>query len=95
MKNRKTRIWAGICLAMLFGLSQTRAQQPVAGSGPGIGPICIYACGQDHSGFVIKSYQGKSKCLDYTPGIIGSPIFLNDCANSHVIMVEETKRRPP
>jgi hypothetical protein len=36
----------------------------------------------------VCSYEGSSRCLD-TPGVAGSPIFINDCAKSHLIVVEE------
>lgn len=39
--------------------------------------------------FNIKSYQGSSWCLDYSPGKGGSPIFLNNCAKAHPVTVED------
>jgi hypothetical protein len=39
--------------------------------------------------FSVQSYQGKNRCLDYTPDKTGSPIFINDCSKSHPITVEE------
>jgi hypothetical protein len=40
--------------------------------------------------YVVHSYQGQARCLDYTPEVSGSPIFINDCSQSHPIIVEET-----
>lgn len=40
--------------------------------------------------FVIHSYEGKSRCLDYTPGVAGSAVFLNDCEAAHPVIVEES-----
>jgi len=37
----------------------------------------------------VRSYQGRTRCLDYTPEKTGSPIVINDCAKSHPIVVEE------
>ena len=39
--------------------------------------------------FLVRSYQGKVSCLDYSPEVTGSPIFINDCAIAHSIRVEE------
>lgn len=41
------------------------------------------------SGFLIKSYQGSTWCIDYTPEKAGSPIFLNKCADAHPVVVED------
>ncbi len=51
--------------------------------------ICITLCGGSPPEFLIQSYQGTKRCLDYTPELTGSPIFLNDCALSHPVIVEE------
>src|SRR5262249_28476662 len=37
----------------------------------------------------VHSYQGRSRCLDYTPETTGSPIFINDCQLAHPIVVQE------
>jgi hypothetical protein len=47
------------------------------------------ACENCTKTYQIKSYQGQNRCLDYTPGITGSPIVINDCAQAHPISVEE------
>ena len=39
--------------------------------------------------FVVYSYQGKQRCLDYTPEKVESPIFINSCSSAHPIIVEE------
>jgi VCBS repeat protein len=39
--------------------------------------------------FTIQSYQGRFRCLDYTPGSVGSQVFINDCKLAHPIVVEE------
>src|SRR5215470_12659867 len=50
--------------------------------------ICIN-CGGNPNEFLIRSYQGRSRCLDYTPEVIGSAIFINDCKQAHPIVVED------
>jgi hypothetical protein len=47
------------------------------------------ACANCTKTYQVKSYQGKSRCLDYTPGLAGSAIIINDCAQAHPISVEE------
>ena len=39
--------------------------------------------------FIVHSYQGRRRCLDYTPEKTGSPVFINDCNLAHSIVVEE------
>jgi hypothetical protein len=44
-------------------------------------------------GFVVHAFNGMiakngGKCLDYQPEVTGSPVFLNDCAVAHPIVVE-------
>jgi len=39
--------------------------------------------------FVVHSYQGRSRCLDYTAGKTGSPVFINDCQVANPVVVEE------
>jgi hypothetical protein len=39
--------------------------------------------------FVVYSHQGRHRCLDYTPEVAGSPIFINDCTVAHQIVVQE------
>src|SRR5437879_7058164 len=29
--------------------------------------------------YLVRSYQGRTRCLDYTSELIGSPIIVNDC----------------
>src|ERR1700691_3630360 len=41
------------------------------------------------NGFLVQSYQGQKRCLDYYPEKVGSPIFINDCSVAHDIIVEE------
>ena len=50
--------------------------------------ICV-DCGGNPNAFLVRSYQGRSRCLDYTPEVVGSPIFINDCAQAHPIVVED------
>ncbi|MFY9908928.1 MAG: VCBS repeat-containing protein [Candidatus Sulfotelmatobacter sp.] len=40
-------------------------------------------------GFIIKSYQGRTSCLDYSPEKDGSPIFLNSCDIAHPVTVKD------
>src|SRR5215831_9943695 len=47
------------------------------------------ASGANANTFMIQSYQGRSRCLDYTTEVTGSPVFLNDCAVAHPVVVEE------
>ncbi|MBV8809875.1 MAG: VCBS repeat-containing protein [Acidobacteriaceae bacterium] len=45
--------------------------------------------------FIVRSYQGTKKCLDYGgpwPGT-GATVFLNDCGSSHPVRVEEINSR--
>jgi hypothetical protein len=60
----------------------------VLGSGPRLssqeptpGPFLVHA----YAGMVVKN---GGKCLDYTPEVVGSPVFLNDCAAAHPVVVE-------
>lgn len=39
--------------------------------------------------YLVQSYQGQDRCLDYTPEKAGSPVFINECAKAHSIAVEE------
>jgi hypothetical protein len=41
------------------------------------------------TGFIVRSYQGRSRCLDYTPETVGTPIFINDCNLAHPVVVQE------
>lgn len=54
----------------------------VPSSGPAVCTNCVRS-------YTVKSYQGQSRCLDYTPEAVGTPIFLNDCTNAHPVVVEE------
>ncbi len=45
------------------------------------------------AGFMVRAFNGTivkngGKCLDYQPEVAGSPVFLNDCAVAHPIVVE-------
>jgi len=51
--------------------------------------VAAPAIGADSSAFIVRSHQGRSRCLDYTPEVTGSPVFLNDCAAAHAVVVEE------
>jgi hypothetical protein len=46
-------------------------------------------CATTPNAFLVRSYQGCKRCLDYTPGAVGSPVFLNDCKAAHPIVVNE------
>jgi hypothetical protein len=52
----------------------------------------------DPTGFSIRAYAGEivkggGKCLDFTEGVVGSPIFLNDCSAAHSVVVEPLRKR--
>src|SRR6188474_3513294 len=52
----------------------------------------------DPRGFLVRAYGGQivkngGKCLDYTPGVIGSPVFLNDCSRAHPVSVSQLSER--
>lgn len=47
------------------------------------------SCANCPKTYLVHSYQGRTRCLDYTPEKTGSPIVINDCARSHPIVVEE------
>jgi hypothetical protein len=61
------------------------------------------ACTGDPREFIVRSYQSRrnqetwggphTRCLDYTPEIDGSPVFINDCKLAHPIVVEEIDGR--
>jgi hypothetical protein len=38
---------------------------------------------------MVRSYQGRSRCLDYTPETTGAPVFINDCKLAHPVVVQE------
>ena len=50
---------------------------------------CGDVCSSNPNEFLVRSYQGTHRCLDYTPDVLGSQIFLNDCAKAHPVIVEE------
>ncbi len=81
------------CMSATFLLSQTQAP---ANKGtvklPGItnqGPPKFKFPPPPVIQFIVHSYQGKHRCLDYTPEVAGSPIFINDCTAAHPIVVQE------
>ncbi len=56
-------------------------------------PGCV-----DPTGFRLRAYAGLivkngGKCLDYTPEVVGSPIFLNDCSVSHPVVISQLTER--
>lgn len=53
------------------------------------GSQCLLPCGGFPNDFLVRSYQGRSRCLDYTPEVVGSKVFINDCELAHPIAVEE------
>jgi hypothetical protein len=68
-----------------------------AGSAQGVCDPSLPGC-VDPRGFLVRAYAGQivkngGKCLDYTPGVIGSPIFLNDCSRAHAVSVSQTSQR--
>src|SRR5271169_3538052 len=84
-------------LLLLACASQTRVKAQVAAcsaqtltslcsSVPSTAPASCPNCPKT---YVVHSYQGRARCLDYTPEVSGSPIFINDCSQSHPIIVEE------
>src|SRR4051794_3948498 len=50
--------------------------------------ICVN-CGSNPVAFLVRSYQGTHRCLDYSPEQVGSPVFINECSASHAIVVED------
>lgn len=46
-------------------------------------------CSTSPNAFLVRSYQGCMRCLDYTPNVVGSQVFLNECRAAHPIVVEE------
>jgi hypothetical protein len=56
-------------------------------------PGCI-----DPRAFLVRAYGGQilkngGKCLDYTPEVVGSPVFLNDCSRAHPVAVSQLTER--
>lgn len=73
---------------------KVKIQQALIGVVILFGVLCwtLYAVGAEvppPNGFLVQSYQGQKRCLDYYPGKVGSPIFINDCSVAHDIIVEE------
>ena len=95
--KRRDYFLAGLLLLIVFGAPRVRAQQR-AGAATGTSPgttgtnTCPDCLGKPIP-FIIKSYQGRSRCLDYTPEVSGSSVFLNDCALAHSVRVEEINDR--
>lgn len=63
--------------------------QQLAGWCASVPSSAIASCTDCPKTYLVRSYQGRTRCLDYTPELIGSPIIINDCQHSHPIVVEE------
>ena len=46
-------------------------------------------CAACSRAYLVRSYQGSARCLDYTDDVAGAPILINDCAKAHPIVVDE------
>ena len=71
-------------------------QQPVACSGQILAAWCASvpststpSCANCPRSYLVHSYQGRTRCLDYSPEKTGSSIVIDDCAHAHPIVVEE------
>ena len=84
---RRISIWllSGLLLVPLLSTLRAQAQQ-TAGFNVTSVPVVCYDCG---GSFSVRSYQGSSRCLDYTPEATGSPVFINDCSLAHPVLVQE------
>jgi hypothetical protein len=80
---------SGLFLAACTAVTAFAQQPPVAPVGPPISPPICVDCGRSPPTFVIRSYQGHIRCLDYTPEKTGSPVFINDCSVAHPVIVED------
>src|SRR5262249_55143565 len=79
---------SGLLLVPLLSTLRTQAQQTAGGFDVTV-PSVPYFCLDCGGSFTVHSYQGRSRCLDYTPETTGSPIFINDCQLAHPIVVQE------
>ncbi len=83
-----------IIVAAVAVLASTHAAAQSSTS-PAPNAICINECGGSPPGFFVRAFNGTmvrngGKCLDYgDPQVAGSPVFLNDCAAAHPIVVTE------
>ncbi len=77
--TRKAPSHLAVLLAMVLCGTPAHAQVLCESCGGGGNP----------SEFLVRSYQGRSRCLDYTPEVLGSPVFINECAAAHPVIVEE------
>ena len=86
-------------LIAVFLVTSTAAQQlacyqqqltSLCASSPDVkAPVPAASLPPSPTSFLIKSYQGRSWCLDYSPEKAGSPVFLNNCAVAHAVTVED------
>lgn len=81
-----------VTLLAVFGFLGNRAAVAQGVCDPSL-PGCI-----DPKGFLVRAYGGQivkngGKCLDYTPGVVGSPVFLNDCSRAHPVTISQLSER--
>lgn len=86
----KSMSYASVTVLIAFFLvTSTAAQQLDPRNSEPQGPVPAAPLPPPPPGFLIKSYQGSSWCLDYSPEKAGSPVFLNNCAVAHAVRVED------
>lgn len=83
---------ASVVLLALSGLLVSGSAEGQGVCDPSL-PGCI-----DPRAFQVRAYGGQivkngGKCLDYTPEVVGSPVFLNDCSMAHPVGVSELSER--
>ncbi len=83
-----------VALLATDAIAQPRAQGDaklvVGGSIAAMSANCFdNICGGDPRAFVVQSHMGRKRCLDYTPEVVGSPVFLGDCSSAHPVIVQE------
>lgn len=90
--SRSRGAFVSIVLLALSGFSIRGSAEGQGVCDPSL-PGCI-----DPRAFQVRAYGGQivkngGKCLDYTPEVVGSPVFLNDCSRAHPIGVSQLAER--
>jgi len=88
LRRSSVYLFSGLLLGGL-GMLRSDAQQIFGGlsSATTSAYVCFNCIANPD--FMVRSYQGQSRCLDYTPEKSGSPVFINDCTLAHPVIVEE------
>ena len=83
----------GLLLAKLFVVPEAgtgqKPEPPTAKDRAANSPPICANCGGNPDSFIVHSYQGQMRCLDYTPEKSGSPVFISDCKTAHPVVIEE------